>query len=59
MSVIEILDMIYTIIPQEIILIILGCLAMGIMLQYEDYKNRKQNGTEEEQEQEQGRRRHS
>ena len=44
MSVIEILDMIYTIMPQEIILIILGCLAMGIMLEYETYKNKKQTG---------------
>lgn len=44
MSVIEILNMIYTFIPQEILIIILGCLAMGIMLQYEDYRNKKQNG---------------
>jgi len=44
MSVIEILDMIYTIMPQEILIIILACLVMGVMLQYQDYKNKKQNG---------------
>ena len=44
MSIIEALTMVYTFIPREVLLMILVCLIMYPMLEYNDYKNRKQNG---------------
>jgi len=44
MSVVEILHMIYAYVPQEVIIIILGGLTMGVILEIEERKNRKING---------------
>ena len=44
MSVIEVLNMIYTFVPQEIVLIILGGITLFILLEIEERKNNILNG---------------